>query len=69
MALIVFLLALVGGYAVVLFAGLAIIEIAGISQFEGAAAMGVASFYAPIGALVIATLALRWYQRRNRPKA
>ncbi|MBL8568347.1 MAG: hypothetical protein JNK84_04615 [Phreatobacter sp.] len=48
------LIGLVGGYAATLGIGIVLMEVNGVSQREGAAAMGLAFIIAPIGACVTA---------------
>lgn len=56
---------LVGGYAVTLVTVFTAGDLMGVSQAEGAFAMGVAFFWAPLGAVIFAVLgALRGGPRR-----
>jgi hypothetical protein len=61
-----FVLGLVAGYCLVLFGWVAWTNVAGFRDFEGAASMQVAFFFAPLCG-VLAGLALGiWWQARKR---
>lgn len=66
-----FPVALIVGYAASLATIMTIGEMLGVSQAEGAFAMGVAFFWAPISAVLFATLVtifvIRRMRRRNPP--
>ena len=51
---------LIGGYAVTLVTVFTAGDLMGVSQAEGAFAMGVAFFWAPLGAVACAILAAVW---------
>jgi hypothetical protein len=61
-----FLLGLVAGYCIVLFGWVAYTNIVHVSNFEGAAAMQVAFFFAPLGALIGGLASGLWWQMRKR---
>jgi len=64
-----FLLGLVAGYCAVLFGWVAYTNLLGSHHFEGAAAMQVAFFFAPIGGLLAGAVLGVWWQRRKRRAA
>ena len=61
-----FVLGIVAGYCTVLFGWVAYTNLVHVRDFEGAASMGVASFYAPLGGLLTGGALGIWWQMRNR---
>lgn len=69
-AILVFLASFVGGWVVVTAGALILGEVAGVSQAEGAYAMGVVFTLGPMGGLLIAAGVTAWVmarRRRSRP--
>ncbi len=67
-----FVVGLIVGYCLVLFGWVALSNIVRVRDFEGAASMQVAFFFAPLGGLVCAIALGAWLQRRkpaHRPDA
>jgi hypothetical protein len=60
-----FMLGLVVGYCIVLFGWVAYTNFVDVSDFEGAASMQVAFFFAPLGGLVTGIGLGIWWQTRN----
>jgi hypothetical protein len=61
-----FVLGLIAGYCIVLFGWVAYTNLAHVSDFEGAASMQVAFFFAPLGALITGLVLGIWLQARRR---
>jgi hypothetical protein len=61
-----FLLGLVAGYCIVLFGWVAYTNLVRFRDFEGAASMQVAFFFAPLGALIAGLALGLWWQVRKR---
>ena len=61
-----FLLGLVAGYCVVLFGWVAYTNLVNVRDFEGAASMQVAFFFAPLAGLLTGLVLGIWWQRRKR---
>ena len=61
-----FVLGLVGGYCIVLFGWVAYTNLIHIRDFEGAASMGVAFFFAPLGGLIAGLVfGISWQFRKR----
>jgi len=63
-AVLAFLAGLIGGYALVLGGYIFFTVLFDYHDFEGAAAMGVAFFVAPVGGFICAVAAAAWAARR-----
>ena len=61
-----FFLGLVAGYCVVLFGWVAYTGVANVRDFEGATAMQIAFFFAPLGGLLAGVALGIWWQSRKR---
>jgi hypothetical protein len=61
-----FVLGLIAGYCIVLFGWVAYTNLVHVSDFEGAASMQVAFFFAPLGALITGLVLGIWLQARRR---
>ena len=61
-----FLLGLVAGYCVILFTWVGYTNLVRVNGFEGAVAMQVAFFFAPVGGLITGLLLGIWWQTRKR---
>jgi len=61
-----FIAGLVIGYCIVLFGWVALTNLAAVRDFEGAAAMQVAFFFAPVGGLITGVALGLWFQLRKR---
>lgn len=60
-----FALGAVIGYCVVLFGWVGYTNLVGYRDFEGAATMGVAFFFAPVGAIILGIAGAIWLARRG----
>ena len=61
-----FVLGLVAGYGIVLFGWVGYTNVVHVTDFEGAASMQVAFFFAPLGALITGLVLGIWLQARRR---
>ncbi len=61
-----FLIGLVAGYCIVLFGWVAYTNLVDFRDFEGAATMQIAFFFAPMGALFTGLVLGIWWQKRKR---
>jgi hypothetical protein len=61
-----FIAGLVIGYCIVLFGWVALTNVVAVRDFEGAAAMQVAFFFAPLGGIVMGVAVGLWFQLRKR---
>jgi hypothetical protein len=61
-----FLFGLVAGYFIVLFGWVAYTNLVGVRDFEGAASMQVAFFFAPLGGIIAGLVLGIWWQTRQR---
>ncbi len=61
-----FLLGLVAGYCIILFGWVGYTNLVGVNDFEGAASMQVAFFFAPVGGSLTGLLLGSWWQTHKR---
>jgi hypothetical protein len=61
-----FVLGLAAGYCGVLFGWVAYTNLVAVGDFEGAASMQVAFFFAPLGGLLTGLSLVIWWQMRKR---
>ena len=61
-----FILGLIAGYCIVLFGWVAYTNLVHARDFEGAASMQVAFFFAPLGGLLTGSALGVWWQMRKR---
>ncbi len=61
-----FLFGLVAGYCIILFGWVGYTSLVRVNDFEGAASMQVAFFFAPVGGLLTGLLLGIWWQTHKR---
>ena len=64
-----FIAGLIAGYCIVLFGWVGLSNLVHVSDFEGAASMQVAFFFAPLGGLLLGVVVGIWLQLRKRQQS